>query len=367
MDTPTTSPWVSFAANGMALSPVEYAAELSRCAAEAKFVPDDYGSGGIAAEITCTLAKMLGKETGILLPTGTMANTLAIGALAAGARVLVQADSHIFCDSGDALTRSQGVTAIPLAPGRHQFDLDDVKYWIERSQGGRVPTPVRAISIESPVRRHHHRMVDWDLLVSISSLAREQGIGMHLDGAKLFDMPHHSGRDVRDYAGLFDTIFVSLRKSFNAQSGAVLLGDQAIIEPLAIERRRLGGASPRFWPQVAPALNYLVGYERDYTRAWAIADELIALLGSDKRFAIDRIRGGTSVFILRLVQGEPAVFVQALHDARISIPDWSADLGGFPMRVNTTLPRRSAQDLAKAFSQASNKAVSKAMRDGTLS
>jgi hypothetical protein len=60
-------------------------------------------------------------------------------------------------------------------------------------------------------------------------------------------------------------------------------------------------------------------------------------------------------------------FVQALHYARISIPDWSADLGGFPMRVNTTLPRRSAQDLAKAFSQACDKAVSKAMRDGTLS
>ncbi|MFX8354899.1 hypothetical protein ABTL90_19385, partial [Acinetobacter baumannii] len=87
---------------------------------------------------------------------------------------------------------------IPLAPGRATFDLSEVRDWTERSATGRVATPVGAIVIESPVRRRDHEMFDPKTMVEICTYARGRGIGLHLDGARMFVLPHHSGKSLRD-------------------------------------------------------------------------------------------------------------------------------------------------------------------------
>jgi threonine aldolase len=159
---------------------------------------------------------------------------------------------------------------------------------------------VGAISIESPVRRKDHEMVDFGELERVSRYARERGIRLHLDGARLFTLPYHSGRSVRDHAALFDTVFVSLWKHFNATTGAILAGSASFIEGLFHTRRMFGGSLPQAWPVAAVALHYADRYENDYAQSWRAADRLIALLKPERRFEVRMVPNGTSRFFLKV-------------------------------------------------------------------
>src|SRR5690606_36386156 len=159
---------------------------LQEVAASDGFQGDNYSNGGVVARLEQVFAQMLGKEAAVFLPTGTLANLLA-GRTLAGTdrRVLVQAESHLYNDSADGATELAGLTLVPLATGAATIPLDAVKAWVERSRSGRVPTPVGVLSIENPVRRRDHEMVDPGELERVCRYAREQGIRLHLDGARM--------------------------------------------------------------------------------------------------------------------------------------------------------------------------------------
>src|SRR3569832_189989 len=103
----------------------------------------------------------------------------------------------------------------------------------------------------APVRRKDHRMFDPTTMEQVSTYARQHGIRLHLDGARMFSLPHHSGRSLQAYTSLFDTVYVSLWKHFNGASGALLTGDASFIEGLFQTRREFGGSLPQAWPQIA--------------------------------------------------------------------------------------------------------------------
>ena len=143
-----------FRSDGLALSPAEYANLLARLAEIDGIAVDEFSRDGVVARLEERMAALLGKETALFLPSGTLANHLAFRVLAQrGRRVLVQRESHIYNDSGDCTQELSGLTLIPLAPGRATFDLAEVAAEVERAEEGRVLTPVGVISIESPVRR----------------------------------------------------------------------------------------------------------------------------------------------------------------------------------------------------------------------
>jgi threonine aldolase len=192
--------------------------------------------------------------------------------------VLVQADSHLFNDSGDCAEVLSGLNLVPLGEGRATLTLDEIEAWVERSATGRVENRVGVIVIEDPVRRHGHEFVDPAELARISRFARDHGIRLHLDGARMFNLPQHTGRSVVEHAALFDTVYVSLWKHFNAATGAILAGSREHLEGLFHERRRFGGALPAAWPSLAPVPRFLPTYEADYARAWTIADALFRRL-----------------------------------------------------------------------------------------
>ena len=164
----------------------------------------------------------------MFMPTGTLANHLAVRSLTRGSgRAIVQAESHLFNDSGDCVQTLSGITLIPLVPGRATFTADDVTAVLDRTGSGRVATPVSVISLETPVRRRFGETFDEAEMERIASLARREGIRLHLDGARIFLQSAYSGRSVAEYADPFDTVYVSLYKYFNAASGAILAGPRA--------------------------------------------------------------------------------------------------------------------------------------------
>lgn len=344
---------VNFLSDGLGLDPHEYVALLGNVAAARELQADDYSSGGAVEELEHKFAQLLGKERAIFLPTGTLANHLAVRKLAGSdRRVLVQAESHLYNDCGDCAQTLSGLNLIPLAPDRATFELADVRQWVERSAGGRVETRVGVISIESPVRRKEHEMFDVGEMERICGYAREHGIRLHLDGARMFNLPYHSRKGVRDYASLFDTAYVSLWKHFNGATGAVLTGDAKYIDGMFHTRRMFGGSLPHAWPEIALVTQYAEGYESEYARAWRAADEFIALVRSDSRFDIRKLANGTSKFLLQIRGAVHESLTERLLNRDIVFPHARPGTQTFGLQVNATILRATPAALFRALTEA---------------
>ncbi|MGB6366636.1 MAG: beta-eliminating lyase-related protein, partial [Thermoanaerobaculia bacterium] len=266
--------------DGLALEPGEYASELARLAAAGKTEPDDYSIGGCVEELEREMAKQLGKERAVFFATGTLANQIAVRVLAGdNRRVLVQEESHLYNDSGDCCQTLSQLHLIGLVPGEATFTLEQVQTEIERASSGRVRTPIGAISIESPVRRLWGQVFDYEEMARISAYAREQGIGMHLDGARVFLAEPYTGVAPAEYAALFDTVYVSLWKYFNATAGAILAGPAELLDELYHQRRMFGGSLPAAWVLAAIALHYQREFPERFSAAAAQAEELFDRIG----------------------------------------------------------------------------------------
>ena len=111
-------------ADGIPHSPEAYAALLSRLSPEVKV--DDYSNGGTVAQLEAKVAAALGKEAAVWLPTGTLANHLAVRLLAGEKRrVVVQQECHLYNDCGDCCPTLSGLHMVPLAPGQATFTVED--------------------------------------------------------------------------------------------------------------------------------------------------------------------------------------------------------------------------------------------------
>ncbi len=337
--------------DGIPHTPEQYAELLARLAMSGKIAADSYSRGGVVEELETRMASLLGKEAAVWLPTGTLANQLAVRLLASSRRrVLVQAESHLYRDCGDCAQTLSGLNLIPLAPGNATFPLEDVERAANDASAGRVVTPIGAIQIETPVRRRQGEQFDYGEMKRIASWARANDIRLHLDGARLFIESAYTARPIRDYTALFDSVYVSLYKYFNAASGAVLAGPKSLLAGMYHTRRMFGGGLPQAWPYAAVALHYLDGFERRFPTAVKTGEDVISLLGGDANFQIERVPHGTNVFRMRTTSVNVPVYHGRLEDAGISaappVADW------FTLQVNETWNRASATEIAGRFRKA---------------
>lgn len=152
---------VRFGGDGLGLTALQYSRLLAQLAEQRGIPPDSYSLGGVVEQLEAECARALGKEQAIFMPTGTLANHLAVRALAGEpSRVIVQEDSHLYQDEGDCAQTLSGLTLMPLAPGRATFTADEVQHVIDQTKGARVVKRVSVISIETPVRRKQGERFD---------------------------------------------------------------------------------------------------------------------------------------------------------------------------------------------------------------
>jgi len=338
--------------DGIGLTPREYAALLSRLCEGREVGEDNYLLGGEVAAFERHWATLLGKETAVFMPSGTLANQLALRALAGSKRrVIVPEMSHIYNDTGDACQTLSGLTLMPLAPGRATFTRKDVDAVLTRTAGGRVATEVGAIVIESPIRRLSGQMFDWDEARRISALARERGIGMHLDGARLFIASAYTGITPADYAAPFDTVYVSLWKYFNGGIGAILAGPKRLLDDMFHVRRMFGGNLAVGWNAALVARHFMDGFEGRLKSAVQTSETLYAALAAHPRLAIERIPNGTNLTRLTFKGVSAADVARKLGERGITM---SAPAGPatITLAVNETWTRMPAADLIAAFERA---------------
>jgi threonine aldolase len=329
------------------LTPLDYAEMLVRLAKEKQLAADTYLQGGSVAEMEAAFAKTLGKESAVFVPTGTLANHLAIRVQGAGrGRALVQAESHIYRDSLDCVQTLSSMNLVPLAEGRATFTLKEVEEAVQRAANGPYPLQVGVISIECPVRRMEGQVFDYREMKNISEFARNKGIKLHLDGARLFIAPAYTGIDPAKYASLFDTVYISLYKYLGAATGAVLAGPKETISKVAHARKVFGGGLLSGWPYTAVASYFLDGFLERYGKAVAAARMLFRSL-EKHGFQLESIPQGTNICRLRVPTKDPDRYRTNLRERGILVRP--AAKGSFTLLINESLNLRPAEELAKKF------------------
>jgi threonine aldolase len=338
--------------DGIGLAPRAYAQLLDRLCQQGDVEEDSYLLGGSVEPFERQWAELLGKETAVFMPSGTLANHLAIRALAGSKRrVIVPEVSHVYNDTGDACQTLSGLTLMPLAPGAATFTVADIDAVLTRTAGGRVATEVGAILIESPIRRLSGRMFDWAEMKRIAAFARERQIGMHLDGARLFIASAYTGIPPAEYASLFDTVYVSLWKYFNSGIGAILAGPRRVLDGMFHVRRMFGGNLAVGWPAAMVARHFMDGYLDRLRRAVQASEDFYAAIARHPAVRVERIADGTNLRRVSLHGVDAAAARRRLSARDILLPDPAAS-GTLTLGVNETWNRMPAAELSREFAAA---------------
>ena len=345
---------VIFRGDGEPKTPENMLRQLAEFHAEVGLEADNYSLGGTVAKLEQRFAEMLGKEAAIFMPTGTLANHLAIRKhCGINPRAIVQEQSHIYNDTGDGLTQLSGISLVPLAMGRPYFTLAELKEAIAKSTSGRVANVIGTVVIESPVRRHKGQVVPYDEMKSIVDFCRERSIPTHLDGARLYMMSAATGIKPGQYAALFDTVYVSLFKYLGAPVGAILAGTSEFISDLFHHRRMFGGALASAYMGAALALKGIEGFEERFAAAMDQATSLFTRLNTLSGIKVGRFENGSNIFPVELNPSiEVDAFISALRRHSVFVYPDEAEPRRIYLTVNTTILRQNKDDLSEAFEDA---------------
>lgn len=340
----------NFTSDGLGLSPKDYISLLSQLVDSQEVVADVYCLGAVMEAFEKKMAKALGKEKAIYMPTGTLANHIALRVHSPRRKkILVQQQSHIYRDCGDAIPQLSGIQLLPLAADGITFSLADVKKSLQDTAVEKVHTGIDAIAIETPVRRQHLRRFDFGEMKKISQLARQKGIGLHLDGARIFGEAAISGISVKKYSELFDTVYVSLYKYFNSIAGAILAGPASMIDGLHNERRMFGGGLRSAWENVVVADYFFEGFEKRFQEGQRVGKVFLEKLAASGLFRFKAFEDGTNVYQLFLEKGDPAIFRKKILAKGIGFPKFNKNENCFVIKLNESLVGVDVEEMVKVF------------------
>ena len=292
-------------------------APMRRAMAEAEVGDDQYGEDPSVNRLQAEVAKLLGTEAALFLPSGTMANQVALRTLTRpGDDVLVPVEAHIVLHETGAAAANSGVQLSPIGSGGI-YGPDDVAAAI-KPPGHIFYPPTTLLVAENTHNRAGGVVFPADALRAALAVVRQQGLRAYLDGARLLNAAVASGTPAADLADGFDLIGISLSKGLGAPAGSLLAGTREIVER-AHRYRRMAGGAMRQSGILAAAGSYALAHNvdrlaDDHANARLLADEL--LRGDD--IEIDRDTVQTNIIVFRLVErrGVPdaATFVERCRE-----------------------------------------------------
>jgi threonine aldolase len=348
VETPASSRAVYLAGDARVMTDMERMQLLMRLMEKYEKFADSYLAGGAVTELEHKMAEMLGKEDAVFMPTGTLANNLAVRVLCGEKRhALVQHESHLYLDEADSASLLSGINLVPLGPGKACPSFEEIEASINAAEHGPYPIAVGAISLESPVRRADGASVPYAMAERISVMARSKGIGMHLDGARLLLLSGTAGFDVKRYSSLFDTVYVSLYKYLGAPFGAVLAGSKAMMVRARELRHVYGGLIYHGWQAALPALDALPGFQQRFTEARTAGERLFDGLQAAGGFVIKRVPDGSNITVVEVSQARATDLQAKLAKADVHVR--SVTDGRMLVWVNETIVRQSTPELLAAF------------------
>jgi threonine aldolase len=208
---------------------------------------DRYGGGELAERLESRVAELLGTEAAVWMPTGTMAQQIAlrIHSERAGRSVVAfHPQCHLESHEEGAYRVLHGLRATLLGDRERLIETNDVEELRE---------PISVLLLELPQRDLGGQLPPWDDLVATCEAARARGAALHLDGARLWQCGPFYGRPLAEIAQLFDTVYVSFYKDLGAPAGAALAGPEDVIQEARVWQIRHGGRFFRAYPYLLAA------------------------------------------------------------------------------------------------------------------
>ena len=207
--------------------------------ADAEVGDDVYGEDPTVNRLEALAASRVGKEAAVFVPSGTMANQIAVACLTRPGDVLLAGEgAHVLRYESGAAAALWGVQ-IQTLPGGGLFDEADVRAAIPAADVHRAP--VTALAIENTHNVSGGRVWPLARLQRVTSAARERGLRVHLDGARLFNAACASGVSASEIAACADTVAFCLSKGLGAPVGSLLCGEAATVLEMRRIRKMLGG------------------------------------------------------------------------------------------------------------------------------
>ncbi len=262
---------------------------------------DGYGSGKGLAAFEGEVAQLFGKEAGVFLPTGTMAQQIAL---------------RIWCDQRRNLTVAMHPTAHLETSENlgYQFlhHLRRLQFGAPESVNNRILTvsdfeklgqEPGAILLELPYRPLGGQLPTWDELLAIRAWATERGVRMHMDGARIWQCRAFYQKEYHEIAALFDSVYVSFYKDIGGLCGAMLLGPAAFIREARVWQIRHGGrlvTQGPFWASAQLGLKHVLPQIDSWVDK---AREVAAVLSASQGVFINPNPPHTNLFHLYL-QGD---------------------------------------------------------------
>ncbi len=233
-------------------------------------------------ELEALAAEMMGKEAGLLNPSGTMSNLVAMRThVEPGATAIVEEAAHLYGAEIGGIAAACGLLVLPV-PGHHgAMDLDQLRF-ATRKVPTLFPTP-GLLCLENTHNAAGGTVISPEHMAESAAVARERGLAVHLDGARIFNASVALDVDPRTITRHADTVSFCLSKGLSAPIGSVLTGPRDFIDRARMVRRAYGGTLRQAGVIAAPglvALRTLVDrLAEDHQNARIFAEGVNALEG----------------------------------------------------------------------------------------
>ncbi len=287
------------------------------------------------------VAELLGKEAGLYLPSGTMCNQIAFRIhCRPGDEVLLHRTAHPLISEAGGLAALSSAIPTGLEARRGVFSAEQVRAAIRPLN--RYAPCTRAVSIEQTSNSGGGTPWPVQAIEEVAAVAREHGLILHMDGARLFNAVVATGTPARDFAAPFDTVWVDFSKGLGAPVGAVLAGRRELIEEAWVWKQRLGGAMRQAGIIAAGALyaleHHIERLAEDHANARVLAEGLAEIPG----VTVDPDEVETNIVMFEVSEPASAVLGRLLEQGvRVSQP------GPYRLRAVTHLDI-SRQDVDEA-------------------
>ena len=317
-------------------------AAMRAAMAEAEVGDDVLGDDPTVEALERRVAEVLGKEAAVYMPSGSMTNQSAIRAhTEPGDEILLDADAHCYFYEGGAPGALSGVMCRLLPGVRGIFTADDVRAAL-RPRNVHFP-PTKLVCIENTSNRGGGSVWTLQAVVDVAAAAREAGLAVHLDGARLWNAAVATGVPEREYARHFDSVSVCFSKGLGAPVGSALAGSRDFIARARRFRKQFGGGMRQAGIIAAGALHALEHHRGrladDHANAETLAEGIAGLPGVE----LDSATVETNIVIFRVTSQPASELAARLHEAGVRMLTTGPDT----LRAVTHLDV-SAQQIASA-------------------
>jgi len=299
----------------------------------AKLGDDVYAEDPTVNALQARLAKMFGKDKALFFPTGTMANQAAIKLhTQPGEQVICDKYAHIYNYEGGGVSFNSGVSCKLVDGQRGMMTAQQVMEAINPPDFYHSPLTT-LVALENTTNKGGGACWDFQEIKKIKSICETHNLGLHLDGARLWNALETTNESPTEYGAVFDTISVCLSKGLGCPIGSVLIGNEAIMEKALRVRKMLGGGMRQVGVLAAAGL-YALDHHRtrladDHIKAKAIGK---TLQKSDYVAEVQPIETNIVIFELAAHINSEA-FIKKLKSKNILI----SNMGGGKLRMVTHL------------------------------